>query len=76
LDDIFISQGVCGAGSVWAFFGAKHDLGASFAVSEIDEDDASVVARRIDPAGQGDFLTDVGKPKFVAVVRSVHGSRC
>ena len=76
LEDIFISQRVRGAGSVWTFFGPKHDLGSSFAVSEIDEDDASVVAGGIDPPGQGDFLTDVSEPEFVAVMRAVHGSRC
>jgi hypothetical protein len=45
LNHIFISQRVRRSGNVGAFLGSKYDLGLSFPISEVDEDDASMVPR-------------------------------
>jgi hypothetical protein len=44
LDDVFISQRVRNGGSLWAFLGPEDNLGSPFSVSEINEDDASMIA--------------------------------
>ena len=51
LDHVFISQRVRDGGSLWAFLWPEDDLGSPFPISEINEDDASMIAGGIDPAG-------------------------
>ena len=59
LQHILITQRVALCGQFSVFFRAEHDLGQSFAVAQVDEDDAAVVAGRIHPATQRDGLADV-----------------
>ena len=54
------------------FFRAKNDLGQSFAIAQIDEDDAAVIASHRDPAGQFHLATDIVFAQFVAVMGAVH----
>jgi len=47
-------------------------LGAAFAVADVDEDEPAKIAAGMNPAGEGDGLTDVRRAQFVAVMRSFH----
>ena len=55
------------------FLGPEDDLGDAFAVAQIDENDAAVVAAGIDPAGKGDGLADVIYAELMAEMGAVHG---
>jgi hypothetical protein len=46
-------------GELGVLLGAEHHLGQAFAVAQVDEDDATVVAGRIHPATERDGLADV-----------------
>ena len=50
--------------------GVEHDLHQAFAVTQVDEDHAAVVAGRIHPTDEGDSFADVLRADFVTVVRS------
>jgi hypothetical protein len=50
------------------------DLGQAFAVAQVDEDDAAVVAATVSPAAQGDLLADEGGVELSAVM-STHAFR-
>ena len=55
------------------FFRAKNNLREPFAVAQIDENDAAMIALRMHPAGERDLLADIGGAKGVAMVRAIHG---
>ena len=44
----------------------------TFAVADINEDEAAEVAPGIDPAGQGDYLPDVCRAQFVAKMHCLY----
>ena len=48
------------------------DLGQAFAVAQVDEDDAAMVAAAMRPAGEGDDLIDMGGV-YMAAVMGTHG---
>ena len=75
LDDIFVFQMMRGLRDFGIFLRAKDDLGESFAIAQIDENDAAVIAPGMDPAGEFDLLADVGGAKGVAIVGAIHGRR-
>ena len=50
--------------------GVKDGLSEAFTVAEVDEDDAAVVASRLNPADEGDGVIDVGGAEFGAVMSS------
>src|SRR4051812_18273713 len=54
------------------FFRAEYDLGKPFAVAQIDEDHAAVIAANMNPAGKGGGLSDVALAQFVAMMGPVH----
>ena len=45
------------------FFRAKNNLRQPFAIAQINEDHAAMIARDIYPAGKSDFLADVAFAK-------------
>ena len=47
--------------------GVAHHLHQTFAVAQVDEDDAAVVAAAMHPAADGDDLVEVGGGDFAAV---------
>ena len=55
------------------FLRAKDNLGQSFAIAQIDENDAAMIAPHMDPAGQRDLLSDVGCCQLIAVMSPIHG---
>ena len=54
------------------FLRAKDNLGQPFAISQIDENDAAMVARNY-PAGERDVPADIGLAKRIAMVSAIHG---
>ena len=54
--------------------GSHDDLHQAFAVAQVDEDDAAVVAATVDPAGHGDGLVEVAAVDEAAVVGALHVS--
>ena len=65
-DDILRAQGVRLFGDPGVFFGAEDDLSDARAVAQVDEDDAAVIAARIDPTGERRGLAHVGGAELVA----------
>jgi len=51
-----------------------RDLRQAFAVAQVDEDDAAVVAAGVNPARQSDGLADVFFAEDVAEVGAIHGN--
>ena len=72
-DDVFVAEFVACGGGLGIFFGAEDDLGDAFAVAQVDEDDAVVIAHTIDPAGEGYGLALMSGAKFVAMMGAIHG---
>ena len=66
-------MGLPGDGGV--FLRAEDDLGDARAVAQVDEDDAAVVAARIDPAGERGGLAHVGGAELVAGMGTVAAHR-
>ena len=58
-DHIFATQTVGLLRYFGILFRAKDDLGKAFAVAQIDENDAAMVARNVHPSGEGGFVADV-----------------
>ena len=54
--------------------GIADDLHEAFAVAQVDEDDAAVVAAAMDPAHQRDGLAEVAAVDAAAVVSAFHAS--
>ncbi len=50
----------------------EHGLRPAFAIAEVDEEDAAEVAAGMDPAHEGDGLSGVRGPEFVAMLRAFH----
>ena len=67
-DDVLTAQplGLFVGGLV--VLGREDDLREAVAVAEVDEDEATEVAPRIDPPLQDDLLADVGRLQFAAGV--------
>ena len=59
LQHVFITQVMALGGELSVLFRAENDLGQAFAVAQVDEDDAAMVAGRIHPATECDGLADV-----------------
>ena len=54
--------------------GIEHDLQQTFAIAQVDEDDAAMIAAAMDPASDADFLADEGFVDLTAVV-GTHGKK-
>ncbi len=63
LNHIFATQCVRLLRKLGVFFRAKNDLRQPFAIAQIDENDAAMIARDIYPAGKRDLLADVAFAK-------------
>ena len=64
LDHIFAAQSVRFFRKLCVFLGAKDNLCQSFAIAQIDENDAAVIARDVHPAGKRDRFADVAFAKL------------
>src|SRR5690606_10637879 len=53
--------------------GVAHDLRQTFAVAQIDEDDAAVVAATMHPAKQSDSLPEVIAANLAGIARTHEG---
>jgi hypothetical protein len=53
-----------------AAFWRENNLGFAITIAKIDEQHASLVAVGIDPAAQGDLLTDIFRTQFAASMSS------
>ena len=73
LDHVFAAQLVREFGDLRIFLGAEDDLRDPFAVAQINENNAAVVAAGVNPARQGDGLADVFFAEDVAEVGAIHG---
>jgi hypothetical protein len=56
-----------GLGEVCVFIRPEDGLGHAFAITEVDEDNATVVTGGVDPASKGHGLADVLRADGVAV---------
>ena len=71
LQAVFIADLFRGRKNV-APIGIADDLDQAFAIAQVDEDHAAVVAPAVHPAKQGDRLADIGCVQEAAVLGS-HG---
>ena len=51
--------------------GIQHELHDSVAVAKIDEDEAAVIAARLDPSPQRDLAANVGGANRAAVISAL-----
>jgi hypothetical protein len=51
----------------------KFDLRDAFAVAQVDEDDAAVIADGIDPSGERDGRTEIGGSELGTMMGALHG---
>ena len=56
------------------FLRTKNHLGQALPITEINKNDAAVVATGIDPARERDGLADVFLSETVAMGRAIHGN--
>ena len=70
-DAEFVAQRL-GRGEGLGAVGVAHDLHEAFAVAQVDEDHAAMVAPAVDPAHHGDGLVEVAAVDAAAVVGSCH----
>ena len=63
LNHIFAPQSVSFLGQRGIFLGTKNNLGETFAIAQIDKNDAAVIARDVDPTGKRCVLADVDLAK-------------
>ena len=68
LDHILIPQRVRQRGDFRILLGMEYALRQSFAVPQVDEDHAAMVAGGVHPTDEGDSQVDVGVAEFVAMV--------
>ena len=68
LHNIFFTQGVRKRGDLRVFLRVEDALGQSFTVTQIDENNSTMVASGIHPADERDGLIDVGITEFVAMM--------
>ena len=54
------------------FFGAKDNLRQTFAISQIDENDAAMIPRDVYPPSERDLPVDIAFAKRIAIVRAKH----
>ena len=73
LKDVLGARGVGDGGSFGGFLGVEDDLDKAVVITEVDEDEAAVVAAAVDPGGEGDFGAFVGGAKLAAGVGLEHG---
>jgi hypothetical protein len=71
LNDELVAE-LLGLGKLLLVVGVEDDLQQAIAVAQVDEDDATVVAPAMDPAGNRNLLTDQLFIDLAAVVRT-HG---
>src|SRR5947207_11906669 len=72
LDHIFTPQAVRLFCKFRVFLRTKNNLGQTFAITQIDENDAAMIARDMHPAGERNLPADVTFPKRIAIVRAIH----
>ena len=66
-------RSVCAiVGQLRIFLGTENDLGQSFAIAQIDENDAAMIAPDMDPAGEFGGAADVGSAQLVAMMCPIH----
>ena len=66
--DVFTADDVGFGMGFGSHFGAEHDLGEAVAVTQVDEDEAAMVAAVLHPAHQAHGLTIIGNGKIIAAV--------
>jgi hypothetical protein len=54
--------------------GTKHDLNDAGPVTQIDENDAAMIAATMDPTGENDFIADLGVHHLAAAMAAAQGS--
>src|SRR2546421_199176 len=72
-DNVFRAQLAGLRQNVRAAFGVKNHLRLAVAIAKIDEDDAALIAVRIDPAAKRDLRTDVLRPQLAASMGAKQG---
>jgi len=73
-NDVLAAQAVGLPGDGRVFVRTEDDLRDALAVAQVDENDAAVVAARIDPPAQDGFRTGIGRAQRAAVVSAkLHG---
>ena len=72
LNHIFATQCMRLLRKVGVFFRAKDNLRQPFAIAQIDENDAAVIARNIYPAGERDLPADIAFAKRITIVCAIH----
>ncbi len=75
LDHILVSQAVRELRRFRIFFGTKHHLRQTFAIAQIDEDHAAVIAPDMHPAGDLHAATDVSRAQFIAMMCAIETHR-
>ena len=68
-----MSQGVGNRGQLRVFLRAKDHLGQAFPITQINENNAAMIAADVDPAGELDRATNVGGAQLGAVMGAIHG---
>ena len=71
-DDELVAQAL-GRGEGRRTVGVADDLDEAFAIAQVDEDDAAVVAAAMDPAHQRDGLAEVSAVDAAAIIGAVQG---
>ena len=57
------------------FLGTKNYLGQAFAVAQINENNAAVIAQNVHPPSERDCFANVVFAKLITVMRSRHEER-
>ena len=73
LEDVFVAHGL-GELEHLGPVGIADDLGDAFAIAQVYENDAAVIATAMIPAAEGDDLVDVAGVELAAVVGTHGGS--
>jgi hypothetical protein len=66
--DAVLAAQLLGGGERRGAVGIEHDLHDPFAVAQVDEDDAAVIAAPMHPAGDGDRLPEVAAVDATAII--------
>ena len=70
-DDEFVAQ-LFGGGKSNGAIGVADDLQQSFAIAQVDENDAAVVAAAMNPAADGDDLAEPGTVDAATIISAFH----
>jgi hypothetical protein len=72
LNDLLVVQSVRFLSQGGEFIRTKNHLGETLAVSQVDENDTTMVAPGSNPSSQGNFLSNLFGAEFVAVMCAIH----